>query len=386
MATVNPQPLQSRSYEGHDDHMQTPVQIVDVEGGYETDGIGGGGDDAMDDVDEIRMNSGNPVDQNVVAVSARTSELTLSFEGEVYVFHAVTPEKVQAVLLLLGGRDIPSSMPTSIEVPFQDNRVVNDIPRRTNLSRRIASLVRFREKRKERCFDKKIRYTVRKEVAQRMHRKNGQFASLKENYKGLPSGASWDPAQSSLQDDGTPRPEIVLRKCQHCGISEKSTPAMRRGPAGPRSLCNACGLMWANKFNLQGTLRDLSKGGRHISYDQEPGTPIEVKPLIVGADNPSTNQDELGNPEDLSKVVSAGNENRSVIHGEGSPGETKPLPVETGNPSISKDEQENMDDLADTSEIEIPSNLDEPTEVEACFVLNDGHGFDATSNGHGTDT
>ncbi|KAM0874653.1 hypothetical protein ACQ4PT_037331 [Festuca glaucescens] len=33
------------------------------------------------------------------------------------------------------------------------------------------------------------------------------------------------------------------------------TPAMRRGPAGPRTLCNACGLMWANK----GTLRSCSK-------------------------------------------------------------------------------------------------------------------------------
>lgn len=41
-----------------------------------------------------------------------------------------------------------------------------------------------------------------------------------------------------------------LRRCQHCGISEKSTPAMRRGPAGPRSLCNACGLMWANKVGV----------------------------------------------------------------------------------------------------------------------------------------
>lgn len=40
------------------------------------------------------------------------------------------------------------------------------------------------------------------------------------------------------------------RICQHCGISEKLTPAMRRGPAGPRTLCNACGLMWANKVNL----------------------------------------------------------------------------------------------------------------------------------------
>lgn len=38
-----------------------------------------------------------------------------------------------------------------------------------------------------------------------------------------------------------------LRRCQHCGVSENSTPAMRRGPEGPRTLCNACGLMWANK-------------------------------------------------------------------------------------------------------------------------------------------
>lgn len=36
-------------------------------------------------------------------------------------------------------------------------------------------------------------------------------------------------------------------RCKHCGISSKSTPMMRRGPAGPRTLCNACGLKWANK-------------------------------------------------------------------------------------------------------------------------------------------
>lgn len=41
-----------------------------------------------------------------------------------------------------------------------------------------------------------------------------------------------------------------LRKCQHCGVSENNTPAMRRGPAGPRTLCNACGLMWANKVGM----------------------------------------------------------------------------------------------------------------------------------------
>jgi hypothetical protein len=26
---------------------------------------------------------------------------------------------------------------------------------------------------------------------------------------------------------------------------------MRRGPEGPRTLCNACGLMWANKVNIR---------------------------------------------------------------------------------------------------------------------------------------
>lgn len=124
----------------------------------------------------------------------------------------------------------------------------------------------------------------------RMHRKNGQFASLKES-----SGASnWDSSQSGLQD-GTACQETVwvlevlwvyqfehldiisrlpvmwyfytdtvlsyiyfccfvmlhrIRRCQHCGVSENNTPAMRRGPAGPRTLCNACGLMWANKVRL----------------------------------------------------------------------------------------------------------------------------------------
>ncbi|VAH94622.1 unnamed protein product [Triticum turgidum subsp. durum] len=37
----------------------------------------------------------------------------------------------------------------------------------TVAAKRVASLMRFREKRKERCFDKKIRYGVRKEVAQK---------------------------------------------------------------------------------------------------------------------------------------------------------------------------------------------------------------------------
>ncbi|KAL2655834.1 hypothetical protein AAZV13_04G087700 [Glycine max] len=258
MATVNPQPLQ----------FEDPAIPVDDDDDDDDDG---GDDDAMDELEDANVNSVNVTNaasvnhEAVVAMPSRTSELTLSFEGEVYVFPAVTPQKVQAVLLLLGGRDVQAGVP-AVEPPFDQSN------RRSNLSRRIASLVRFREKRKERCFDKKIRYSVRKEVAQRMHRKNGQFASLKES----PGSSNWDSAQSSGQV-GTSHSESV-RRCHHCGVGENNTPAMRRGPAGPRTLCNACGLMWANK----GTLRDLSKGGRNLSVEQSDlDTPIDVKPTSV---------------------------------------------------------------------------------------------------------
>ncbi|KAA3466510.1 GATA transcription factor 24-like isoform X2 [Gossypium australe] len=319
MAAANPQPLQVRPFE---EHARGTMQIDDDDGEYE--------DDAMDDVEDANINSVNVAEHGMgliggviggggggaagggVVRALRTSELTLSFEGKVYVFPAVTSEKedvgssilkhesvhaptkgyfkaneelealvklltmyyftmVQAVLLLLGGRDIPTGVPT-IEVPFdQNNMGVADVSKRSNLSRRIASLVRFREKRKERCFEKKIRYTVRKEVAQRI--------------------------LSSMC--------FSIRSCQHCGVSENNTPAMRRGPCGPRTLCNACGLMWANK----GTLRDLSKGGRNISLEQsEPETPIEVKPSIVEGDL-TANWDENGNP---SKDLTIGSNNASV--------------------------------------------------------------------------
>jgi hypothetical protein len=178
--------------------------------------------------------------------SGGTDQLTLSFQGEVYVFDAVSPEKVQAVLLLLGGYEVPTGIPT-IGMPPQNQRGLADFPGRSSQPQRAASLSRFREKRKERCFDKKIRYTVRKEVALRMQRKKGQFTSSKAVSDEVGSASSdWN--GNSGQDE-----QETL--CRHCGISSKSTPMMRRGPDGPRTLCNACGLKWANK----GILRDLSK-------------------------------------------------------------------------------------------------------------------------------
>ncbi|XP_071691653.1 GATA transcription factor 28-like [Rutidosis leptorrhynchoides] len=169
-------------------------------------------------------------------------QLTLSFQGEVYVFDAVSPEKVQAVLLLLGGYEVPTGAP-AMGIPPQNQRSLTEFLGRSSQPQRAASLNRFREKRKERCFDKKIRYSVRKEVALRMQRKKGQFTSSKISDETAKS--DWN--GSSSQDEET--------ICRHCGISSKSTPMMRRGPSGPRTLCNACGLKWANK----GVLRDLNK-------------------------------------------------------------------------------------------------------------------------------
>ncbi|EXB79625.1 GATA transcription factor 25 [Morus notabilis] len=215
-------------------------------------GVAGGG--VVDDVghDPVYAGAGHEL---VVHRSDGSSQLTLSFRGQVYVFDAVTPDKVQAVLLLLGGCEI-SPGAQGVGIPNQNHRGVVDIPVRCSQPQRAASLNRFRQKRKERCFDKKVRYSVRQEVALRMQRNKGQFTSKKSE-----GAYGWGNSQDSGQDDNPPE-----TLCTHCGISSKSTPMMRRGPSGPRSLCNACGLFWANR----GTLRDLSK-----KTQDQPPTPAE---------------------------------------------------------------------------------------------------------------
>ncbi|XP_022896904.1 GATA transcription factor 24-like isoform X3 [Olea europaea var. sylvestris] len=188
---------------------------------------GGGG--VMDAVDTVALYEAGSTDMTSAVAPASVEggpdQLTLSFQGEVYVFDSVSPEKG-----------------------------LGEYPGRLNQPQRAASLNRFREKRKERCFDKKIRYTVRKEVALRMQRKKGQFTSSKSLCDELgPSSADWS---------GSSGQEGQETLCRHCGISSKATPMMRRGPHGPRTLCNACGLKWANK----GILRDLTKvpvGAQH---------------------------------------------------------------------------------------------------------------------------
>ncbi|CAK9146085.1 unnamed protein product [Ilex paraguariensis] len=158
---------------------------------------GGGGSEGIEG--DVGADPGSLSDNHSALVARGSDEnnnqLTLSFQGQVYVFDCVSPEKVQAVLLLLGGREVPVSMPAMSGNTNLPSRGLSSTPQSLNVSQRLASLIRFREKRKERNFDKKIRYTVRKEVALRMQRNKGQFTSSKP-HQDESAVASWDSNQT----------------------------------------------------------------------------------------------------------------------------------------------------------------------------------------------
>lgn len=225
------------------------------------------------------------IDAGTVAAAEQgkstSNQLTLSFQGEVYVFDSVPPERVQAVLLLLGGQELP----TGVGHGLPNQRLANDYPRSWSNPQRAASLMRYREKRKNLSFEKKVLYEVRKDVANRMKRHRGQFASSKSSSQET-SFADGQSSQSTSQE------EPGLSFCQHCGTSKDSTPMMRRGPNGPRTLCNACGLMWANK----GQLRNLPHSS--MAAAQGPGVvPFEEVTNCENSVNPIMQQSDVNDSE-----------------------------------------------------------------------------------------
>lgn len=205
--------MQDRDHHGLHQHLSSRNVMHHDE--HDNDGVtGGGGSEALEG--DIQSDPGNLSD-NQLALAARgrseeNNQLTLSFQGQVYVFDYVSPEKVQAVLLLLGGREVPPSMPTIPVTPQQSSKGLSSTPQRFNVPQRLASLIRFREKRKERNFDKKIRYTVRKEVALRMQRNKGQFTSSKpQNDDSTSAATSWDSNHSwGLDGSGSQHQDTVL--------------------------------------------------------------------------------------------------------------------------------------------------------------------------------
>ncbi|KAK4752529.1 hypothetical protein SAY87_021327 [Trapa incisa] len=73
----------------------------------------------------------------------------------------------------------------------------------SNVDRREAALIKFRQKRKERCFDKKIRYVNRKRLAERRPRVRGQFVrkvnGVNVDLNGQPASADDD--EDELEDE-----------------------------------------------------------------------------------------------------------------------------------------------------------------------------------------
>ncbi|KAM1398048.1 hypothetical protein ACFX2I_015556 [Malus domestica] len=73
------------------------------------------------------------------------------------------------------------------------------------VDRREAALIKFRQKRKERCFDKKIRYVNRKKLAERRPRVRGQFVGklngVNVDLNGEPASVEDDEEEDDEKDD-----------------------------------------------------------------------------------------------------------------------------------------------------------------------------------------
>lgn len=77
------------------------------------------------------------------------------------------------------------------------------------VDRREAALIKFRQKRKERCFDKKIRYVNRKKLAERRPRVRGQFVrkvnGIDVDLNGQPASADFDDEEEEDEDEQASR-------------------------------------------------------------------------------------------------------------------------------------------------------------------------------------
>ncbi|KAF9508158.1 hypothetical protein BS47DRAFT_248609, partial [Hydnum rufescens UP504] len=59
------------------------------------------------------------------------------------------------------------------------------------------------------------------------------------------SNSNISPPRSS---NANPPARRAIQKCLSCDST--STPEWRKGPMGPRTLCNACGLVWAKVVSV----------------------------------------------------------------------------------------------------------------------------------------
>lgn len=92
--------------------------------------------------------------QTVNLQGAGVGPLVITYNESVFQFPSIEPEKVQAVLLLLGGRVMPSTVPSVVGSRHLKS-MEKDAQQLSNASVRQASLNRFREKRKKGVLTKR---------------------------------------------------------------------------------------------------------------------------------------------------------------------------------------------------------------------------------------
>lgn len=117
----------------------------------------------------------------------------------------------------------PGQMPSPHPWPSFGNSTSNEV-NMSKIDRREAALMKFRQKRKERCFDKKIRYVNRKKLAERRPRVKGQFV---RKVNGVTVDLNGQPAMT--EDDEEEEEEYD---------EEDQTTTMELSPEDDASMCH----------------------------------------------------------------------------------------------------------------------------------------------------
>ncbi|KAI3762649.1 hypothetical protein L1987_53088 [Smallanthus sonchifolius] len=100
---------------------------------------------------------------------------------------------------------LPGQMPPGMHTWHSYGSSSNNNAKVHKLDRREAALNKFRQKRKERCFDKKIRYVNRKKLAERLPRVRGQFVrkinGINVDLNGQPTSTDLDEEDEDDDED-----------------------------------------------------------------------------------------------------------------------------------------------------------------------------------------
>ncbi|KAE8720471.1 hypothetical protein F3Y22_tig00019423pilonHSYRG00030 [Hibiscus syriacus] len=99
----------------------------------------------------------------------------------------------------------PGPVPTGSSWPSVGNSSSSEV-KPSKVDRREAALVKFRQKRKERCFDKKIRYVNRKKLAERRPRLRGQFVRKSNS---VTVDLNGEPACADYEEDEDDNEEVL---------------------------------------------------------------------------------------------------------------------------------------------------------------------------------